>query len=285
VLDGLEATRQIMADTPTPVVVVSSVGVLDVENSMEALRAGALAVIEKPAGPGTPGFEDRCRSLLQTVKLMAQVKVVRRYDGRREPRPSAPVAGTVPGGRVRVVAMAASTGGPAALQTIFSQLPRDFPVPILVVQHIAAGFVDGLAAWLSAAGPIRVKIAQADEPIVPGTAYLAPDDLQLGLTSHGRIVLAPEPKIGGFRPSASFLFESAARALGKGALAVVLTGMGRDGVEGLRRLKSAGGRIVAQDERSSVVFGMPAAAIDAGLADEIVTLDEMAGRLLALVAG
>ncbi|MFN2548345.1 MAG: chemotaxis-specific protein-glutamate methyltransferase CheB [Myxococcales bacterium] len=286
-LDGLEATRQIMANTPTPVVVVSSIGNLDVENSMEALRAGALAVIEKPAGPATAGFEDRCRTLLQTIKLMARVKVVRHYGGRPVAHPAAPLlrGRDVPDGRVRAVAIATSTGGPAALQTIFSQLPRDFPVPILIVQHIATGFVSGLASWLSASGKTRVKVAEANEPLAPGTAYLAPDDLQLGLTSHGRIVVAPEPKIGGFRPSASFLFDSAAQALGRGALAVMLTGMGRDGVEGLRRLKASGGRIVVQDEGSSVVFGMPGAAIEAGLADEVVALDDIAGRLMALVTG
>ncbi len=285
-LDGIEATRRIMREAPTPVVVVSGSDVLEVQTSMEALRAGALAVVEKPAGPAVPGFEERCRTLLQTVKLMAGVKVVRRFAGRPAPGQVAPIPriASEPRERVQAVAIATSTGGPAALQAIFSQLPGDFPVPILVVQHIARGFIGGLASWLGSASKLRVKIGEGDEPIVPGVAYLAPDDRHLGVTSHGRIVVSAESPVGGFRPSGTFLFESAARALGARALAVILTGMGRDGAEGLRRVKALGGRILAQDEMSSVVFGMPSAAIEAGLADEVVPLDSIAGRLLALVA-
>ncbi len=285
-LDGLDATRRIMRDAPTPVVVVSGSDVLEVQTSMEALRAGALAVIEKPAGPALPGFEERCRTLLQTVKLMAGVKVVRRLAERTAPGQVAPLPriSSEPRERVQAIAVATSTGGPAALQTIFSRLPGDFPVPILVVQHIAKGFLGGLASWLGSASKLRVKVAEGNEPIAPGIVYLAPDDRHLGVTSHGRIVVSPEPEVGGFRPSGTFLFESAARALGARALAVILTGMGRDGVEGLRRVKALGGRILAQDEASSVVFGMPAAAIEAGLADEVVALDDLAARLLALAA-
>ena len=284
-LDGLQATRQIMAEVPTPVVVISGSDVLEVETSMEALRAGALAVIEKPAGLAIPGFEERCKALLETVKLMAGVKVVRRFGAPSRPAAAAPAPriAASPASRVRAVAIAASTGGPAALLTIFSQLPRNFPVPLLVVQHISLGFVGGLASWLSGEAKIRVKVAEHDELVAPGIAYLGPDRLQLGLTSHGRIALTPEPPVGGFRPSGSFLFHSAARALGGGTLAVILTGMGRDGVEGLRRVRAMGGRILAQDQASSVVFGMPGAAIEAGLADEVVGLDALPGRLVELV--
>jgi two-component system chemotaxis response regulator CheB len=283
-LDGLEATRRIMRETPTPVVVVSGVEVLEVQTSLEALRVGALAVIEKPAGPTAPGFDERCRTLLQTVKLMAEVKVVRR-SAERVPRATAlPRAAAKVLEQVQAVAIATSTGGPAALQAIFSRLPGDFPVPILVVQHIASGFVGGLASWLGSTSKLEVKIAEHEEPLARGIVYLAPDDRHLGLTSQGRIVLSSEAALGGFRPSGTFLFESAARALGAGALAVILTGMGRDGVEGLRRVRALGGRVLAQDEPSSVIFGMPAAAIEDGLADEVVALDDVAGRLLALTA-
>jgi two-component system chemotaxis response regulator CheB len=253
---------------------------------MEALRAGALAVIEKPAGPAVPGFERRCKTLLETVKLMAGVKVVRRFAERTPRDQVAPLPRIASGLRepVQAVAIATSTGGPAALQAIFSRLPGDFPVPILVVQHIAKGFVGGLASWLGSASKLRVKVAEGDEPIIPGNIYLAPDDRHLGMTSRGRIAVSPDSPVSGFRPSGTFLFESAARALGARALAVILTGMGRDGVEGLRLVKASGGRVLAQDEASSVVFGMPAAAIEAGLADEVIALEDLAGRLLALAA-
>jgi two-component system, chemotaxis family, protein-glutamate methylesterase/glutaminase len=283
-LDGVEATRRIMMEVPTPVVVVSGIKVLEVETSMEALRAGALVVIEKPEGPAVVAFEERCRALLDNVKLMAAVKVVRRFP--RQVAGGARAAAIGSGRRepVRAIVIASSTGGPACLQAIFSRLPPDFPVPVLVVQHIAKGFVSGFATWLNDTSMIRVKIADPDERMAPGTAYLAPEDRHLGMTPTGRILVSTEPEIDGFRPSGTFLFESAARGLGAAALALILTGMGRDGVEGLRRLKAVGGRIIAQDEASSVVFGMPGAAIEAGLADEIVALDDLAGRIVELVA-
>jgi two-component system, chemotaxis family, protein-glutamate methylesterase/glutaminase len=240
-------------------------------------------VLEKPAGPATPGFEERCGALLQTIRSMAGVKVVR-HSGRR-PAPAAPISlGGGPGERVRAVAIAGSTGGPAALQAILPRLPEDFPVPILVVQHIARGFVGGLVSWLAAESKIRVQVAVHGEVPAAGTAYLAPDDLQLGLAANRCISLSPEPPVGGFRPSATALFESAGRVLGGGVVCVILTGMGRDGVEGLRRVKALGGRVLAQDEASSVVFGMNGAAIEAGVVDEILAIDDIPGRLLALVA-
>jgi two-component system chemotaxis response regulator CheB len=281
VLDGFEATRRIMIEAPTPVVVVSGSGTDEVETSLDALRAGALVVIEKPAGPGVPGFEERSAKLVETVRLMAGIKVVRRFAERPRAGARRPADDPAAGARDRVrgVAIAASTGGPAAIQTILSRLPADFPAPILVVQHIAKGFVGGLATWLNGASSVRVK---ADEPLAPGTAYIAPDDRHLGTTRTGRVVLASGPDVDGFRPSGTFLFESAARELGRGVVAVILTGMGRDGVEGLRRVRAAGGHILAQSEASSVVFGMPGAAVEAGLADEVVPLDEIAGRLVEL---
>jgi two-component system chemotaxis response regulator CheB len=283
-LDGLEATQQIMRESPTPVVVVSGSDVLEVRTSMEALQAGALAVIEKPAGPAVAGFSGRCRALLQTVRLMAEVKVVRRTIERQVTQVACPRNAGDPRERLRAIGIATSTGGPAALQAIFSRLPAAFPVPILVVQHITNGFVGGLASWLGSTSKLRVKVAERDEEAVPGVVYLAPDDRHLGMTSHGHLVVSAEAPVGGFRPSGTFLFGSLAQSLGPGLLAVILTGMGRDGVEGLRRVKAAGGRVLAQDEASSVIFGMPAAAIEAGLADEIRALEDLAARLTSLAA-
>jgi two-component system chemotaxis response regulator CheB len=281
-MNGLEATKEIMIVVPTPIVIVTgSSGALEVEGSMHALRAGALEVLAKPLGPGAPAFEESARKVIASVKAMAQVKVVRHWRS----RPSGEEAPRVVPGRegCRLVAVAASTGGPAALHQLLKTLPGDFAAPILVVQHISAGFTSGLAYWLGGVCDLHVKLADQGESLQPHTVYLAPDNRHLGVTSQGTAHLSDGEPIGGFRPSATFLFESTARAYGRSAVTVILTGMGEDGVAGLRAVRQAGGRIIAQDEKSSVVFGMPGAAINAGFADQVLPLGDIAGRLVELV--
>ena len=236
-MDGLEATREIMSTVPTPVVIVSgSARVHDVEASMEMLRSGALEVLWKPQGPRSPGFAEEAARLVASVKAMSQVKVIRHWrpalaPPRPAPRPPAPTRG---GAGMQVVAIAASTGGPAALQRLLAQLPAAFPVPILVVQHITRGFAPGLAAWLDSATPLAARVAEQGESLAPGTVFIAPDDRHLGVANRRIVALADGPPIGGFRPSGTYLFESVARAFGASAVAVILTGMGEDGVAGLR---------------------------------------------------
>ena len=283
-LDGFEATKQIMIEVPTPIVIVSgSFDLHDVEVSMRTLRAGALAVAPKPLGLGASDFEKESRQFLATVKAMSQVKVVRHWRERPVSRPVAPAQPRRGGVRAEIVCVAASTGGPAALQKVLSELPGDFAAPLLVVQHIARGFVAGLAAWLNGECSLKVKVAEHGEALAPRTVYLAPDDCHLGVLGRDRALLSSAAPVGGFRPSASFLFESAARAFGASVAAVFLTGMGQDGVEGARAVREAGGRIVAQDEATSVVFGMPRAAIEAGLADLVLPLPAIASHLLEAV--
>jgi len=283
-MDGFEATKEIMIETPTPIVIITaSRSARDVDASMNALRAGALAIIAKPAGPAAPGFDEEARQLLAQVKAMSHVKVVRHWRPARES--ARPAASAAPRhARMRVVAVAASTGGPAALAAVLTRLPADFPAPILVVQHITPGFVAGLAEWLNKAGPLRVKLAEAGEALKGRTVYFAPDDRHLGVSAAGRVVLADEPPVGGFRPSGTPLFEAVAKAFGPAAVAVILTGMGDDGVAGLRAVRQAGGHILAQDEKSSVIFGMPGAAVAAGLADAVLSVEEIASRLTEFVA-
>ncbi|MBI4565714.1 MAG: chemotaxis-specific protein-glutamate methyltransferase CheB [Planctomycetes bacterium] len=277
VMDGFEATKRIMIETPTPIVIVSgSLDVREVEVAMHALRAGALAVLPKPAGPAAPDYEAVKKTFLETVKAMSQVKVVRhwpphvRFSAGPRPKKIAPA---------RIIAMAASTGGPAALSRVLSDLPGNVPVPLLIVQHIAPGFGDGFVAWLNNNSRLRVKQAQQGERLLPGMAYVAPDGRHLGLSDPTTVLLSDAPPLEGLRPSATFLFESVARHVGSAALAVILTGMGRDGVAGLRAVREAGGRIVAQDEESAVVFGMPGAAVAAGLTDAVLPLSSIAPRL------
>ena len=180
---------------------------------------------------------------------------------------------------VELVAIAASTGGPAAIHRILTTLPADFPVPILVVQHISRGFGPGFAGWLDKASPLNVKLAKEGEVLRPGTVYVAVDDHHLCLSSSRKIHLSTAPAVGGFRPSGTVLFESAAKVFGPSAVAVILTGMGRDGVDGLRAIRRAGGRTIAESEATAVVYGMPAAAVRAGLADFILPLDEVCATL------
>jgi two-component system chemotaxis response regulator CheB len=284
VMDGFAATQEIMVRAPTPILIVSSsVSGRDVELSLNALRAGALMVVAKPDNPRTAGFDARRQELLAMAKAMAQVKVVRRW----ETRPGTTSRGRLAarGARIRLVAVAASTGGPAALQRLLAALPADFNAPILVVQHIASGFVGGLAEWLSGGCDLRIKVAGAGELLRKRTVLLAPDDRQLGVDRDGRAVVADAPAVNGFRPSGSYLFDSAAGVYGASLAAVILTGMGSDGVEGLRAVKSAGGWVFAQDEASSVVYGMPREAVAAGLADAVLPVEEIAARLVELVGG
>jgi two-component system chemotaxis response regulator CheB len=287
IMDGFEATKEIMVQAPTPILIVSSsTSARDVELSLNAMRAGALMVLAKPDDPQSARFDGRRDELVAMAKAMARVKVVRRWgpDARAVRLTAAPRV-MVPPAPVRLIAIAASTGGPAALQRILSALPRDFGAPILVVQHIATGFAQGLADWLSASCNLRVKVAEHGERLVERLVLLAPDDRQLGVTPDGRVVVADVPPVNGFRPSGTYLFVSAAQAYGASLAAVILTGMGRDGVEGLKTVRAAGGRVLAQDEASSVVYGMPGEAVAAGVVDAVLGIDDIASRLAELIAG
>jgi two-component system chemotaxis response regulator CheB len=228
-----------------------------------------------------PDFDEQCRRLIGTVKAMAEVKVVRRWPKRLPSKaPSRPPARTARG---RILAIVASTGGPAALARVLSGLSPDFDAPILVVQHIAAGFVDGLAAWLNTTTSLTVRVAHDGEILQPRTVYLAPDGAHLGVKTQSTIALQRTPPIDGFRPSGTALFASVAAVFGDAAVAVLLTGMGEDGVAGLRQVQSAGGCAIAQDEATSVVFGMPGAAVAAGVVDVTLPVDEIASHVEALM--
>ena len=281
-LDGFEAAKQIMIETPTPIVLVASnPGFPELELSAEALRAGALALVSVPPQAAGDGAEAAQRQFTSTIKALSQVKVVRRWRERTRPesRESSPARGTP----ARIVAVAASTGGPAALQAILSQLPATFPTPIMVVQHISTGFINDFVTWMNNISLLTVKIATEGEGLAASTVYVAPDDRHLGVAAGHRVLLSSAAPVGGFRPSATFLFESVAKAFGSAALGVILTGMGSDGVDGLRCIQAARGTVVAQDESSSVVFGMPRAAIEAGVVNRTLTLADITSELLTMV--
>jgi two-component system, chemotaxis family, protein-glutamate methylesterase/glutaminase len=286
-LDGFAATKRIMVEAPTPILIITSVDPRALSVSLEAVRVGALAVHAKPRSLMAAGFDEEARELVRQVKAMSRVKVVRHH--RMEPVPARVMAALPAAARhgvpAQVVAIAASTGGPAALHRILTALPEDFPVPILAVQHMSRGFAAGFADWLDLASPLRVKLATPGEALRAGTVYLGVDDHHLGVSPARRIHLSTVPAVGGFRPSGTVLFESVAAAFGRSALAVILTGMGRDGVDGLRAIRKAGGRTIAESEATAIVYGMPAAAVNAGLADFVLPLDDVGAAMKAMTVG
>ncbi len=266
-MNGYDATREIMIRAPTPIIVVSaSFHPGDVAQSFAALEAGALTVVEKPEGPDSARHAETATRLVDTVKLMAEVKVVRRWRRRGVASAPAPVSAPRAGAshKVRLIAMGASTGGPPVVAEILRDLPAGFPVPILLAQHIARGFVSGLAEWLGRETRLHVKLGEPGELVGAGTVHIAPDGVHMGISADGRLQLIKEPTEDGFCPSVSYLFRSVAEAYGPAAVGVLLTGMGRDGAGGLQQLRRAGAVTIVQDEDSSVVFGMPAEAIRLG---------------------
>jgi two-component system chemotaxis response regulator CheB len=284
VMDGFEATRRIMLACPTPIVIVSAtLNVQEVAVSMQALQAGALTLLPKPVSPLDRGFAELAPQFAATVRAMADVKVVRRFNSHRMASVTSAPSLRVVRRRVSVIGIAASTGGPAALQQILRELPEGLPVPVLVVQHMARGFTEGLTAWLNALSPLTVKLAEHAEPLRAGHVYFAPDECQLTVNRAYKLDLTHREPCDGFLPSATVLFRSLSDVYGAAAVGLILTGMGQDGVAGLRDLRQTGATIIAQDEQTSVVFGMPAAAIAEGLPQVTLPLEEIAGRLMELV--
>lgn len=285
-MDGYQAVRRIMAEWPRPILVLTSTqSDIELGISYKAIESGALMVLGKPHD--LPGSDPEADQLIATVKAMAEVKVVRRHWRVHKEGPEPPPRQAyprVPRGSVRLIAMGASTGGPPALQVILQALPANLGVPIAVVQHISPGFVSGLARWLNDTTPLQVKVAEHGEPLNPGTAYLAPDDHHLQVTHNGLAWLGAAPPVDGHRPSVTVLFESVARYYAAAAVGVLLTGMGDDGARGLKAMHDAGAYTIAQDEATSVVFGMPKEAIALGAADEVLPLERIGSRLVELVA-
>jgi two-component system chemotaxis response regulator CheB len=287
-MDGFEATRRIMESFPAPIVLVSaSWDSGEIQTTFRAIEAGAVAVLAKPrGGPGEHGPE--ARELIRTVKLMSEVKVVKRWPRQRGPQ-VAPQVSPAPAStderpqRIQIVALGASTGGPPAVKTILSTLPASLPVPVLVVQHIASGFASGFASWLAGASKLPVRVAAAGEPLRAGQVYVAPDDRHLGLGRGPQVELSEEAPENGVRPSVSFLFRAVARVFGGKAAAVLLSGMGADGAAELKLLREAGAATFAQDESSSVVFGMPAEAVRLGAARYVQPPEAIAATLQFLL--
>lgn len=283
-MDGLEVTRKIMETKPVPIVVVSaSCLVEDIERAFQLIEAGALTAIAKPIAIGSGDFEATAWRLVQTVKDMAAVKVIKRWPKKLKEKEKASEIADNPIPEIKpydVIAIGASTGGPQAIETILKKLPSNYPASILMVQHIAPGFLGGMVEWLDNILALHVKVAQDGELLKPGTVYLSPEGKHLGLGKESRIVLSSAEPLGGHRPAVAFLFQTLAQNYSD-CLAILLTGMGKDGAAELLELKRRGATTIAQDKESSIIHGMPGAAIALGAHCHILNLESIASLLLS----
>lgn len=283
-MDGVEATKQIMAYQPTPILILTSSYPQKVDRIFKAISFGALDVADKMSFEGGVIEEKAKADLINKIKFLSKIKVIRHPLARLEKDASAARGlqeiTKQDTSLKKIIAIAASTGGPQAIASILTRFPKSFPTAILIVQHIAKGFEQGLADWLAASCEIKVKLAQANEEIKTGTAYIAPNDFQMKLRTKSIIGLSDEAPCGNFRPSADILFKSVAEFYRREAIGVILTGMGRDGAVGIKAIKDAGGKTIAQDEKTSVIFGMPKEAIALGAADKILPINKIADEIV-----
>lgn len=286
-LNGFDATRQIMQKNPVPIVIVTaSWDPSDLNKAWQAMEAGAVAAVEKPRYSTEENYRNNSKNIVDTVRLMSQVKVVRRWPKRKvavtevsadrtESRLSAP--------RYEIVAIGASTGGPPVIKELLETLPENFSAPIAIVQHIARNFTAGLVEWLDRSTALKVRVAKNREILEAGTVYVAPDGLQMKVDLSSHIILTDDPPENGLKPSVSYLFRSIAEIFGKKAVGILLTGMGKDGASELRTLKDKGAITIAQDKETSVIHGMPGEAIKIGGATHIAAPDRIVGLLMRLI--
>jgi two-component system chemotaxis response regulator CheB len=285
-MDGLAAVEHIMAYTPTPILVVSSsVYGAGTGRAFDALKLGALEVMKKPEPRDWEDLQRIGKEIIRKVKMLSRVKVITHLSGRKraERRPVAPIAPVGHAGRrgPTLVAIGSSTGGPSALMTVLSGLPKDFPVPVLIAQHIADGFIPGLVEWLGGGCTIKVEEAVDGAAPLPGTAYLAPTGRNLEF--DGAVMRFAKPGHGQlYIPSADTLFFSVAESLKARAVGVILTGMGNDGAKGLKAMHDGGAPTVAQDEATSTVWGMPRAAAEMGAASAVLPIESVGPEILRL---
>lgn len=281
VMDGFEATRRIMAECPTPIVVVS----VDIDDPalqipFNAKKVGALDVVEKPAGLSHKDFEKIRQRLISSVKLMSQVTVVKQRFSSGLQRP---LTRQINSPKRQIVVVGASTGGPGALKTFLKSLPATFPLPIVIVQHMSVGFLKGLIKWLQSECALSIVTASEGQRIQPRTVYFAPDGCHLELRRRQIFSFNYNPPVNYVRPSVNVLFESVAQTYRAATIGILLTGMGEDGAIGLKKIHDHGGLTIVQDENSSVIYGMPKAAVELGAVDHILPIEQIGPMLKQLV--
>lgn len=301
VMDGLEALAIIMKEHPLPVVMISSMTKTGAEATFRALELGAVDFISKVSGTVSSIADiqnqilEKCRAAAAANwRISAKEKSIP-VEMEEAPMPkvrpvemvSRPFAKSVPGigGQQRLVAIGTSTGGPRALQQVITQLPADLPCGVVVVQHMPPGFTKSLSERLDSLSKVKVKEAEDNDLIEPGHVYIAPGNYHMQVKNQSgmlRIFLNQEPPLASHRPSVDVLFDSVA-SVGRRLTAVIMTGMGSDGAKGMQKIKSAGGYVIAEDESTSVVYGMPKAVVDLGIADKVLPLPYIAGAIVNAV--
>jgi two-component system chemotaxis response regulator CheB len=299
-MDGLQATEVIMSSNPRPIVVVSSESREGAEITLKALELGAIDFVAKPSGGIDLDMNSVKEELCRKLKVASKVRVVRtatRSKLQQEIAGSAPrtepatanrfediaqngrvAAAAAPapargGGKFPIVVVASSTGGPATLMKFVPNFPKDFPGALVLVQHMPGSFTAQFSQQLAEVSQIRVKEAEAGEIIVPGQLYICPGSHHMRVSPTGRVSLDDGPRIGGYRPCADLTLESAAEYAGPMTIGVVLTGMGNDGSKGVQTIKNVGGHVIAQDESSAIIFGMPQEAIKTGAVDQVLPME------------
>jgi len=287
IMDGIRAIHEIMSYQPVPIVVISSKLDSEMKTAFLALEEGALSVLEKPTNITAKGFEYARKRIATTVRSMAEIKVIkRRFYVKKPPVKSLPEPRLDTTQPFEIIAIGASVGGPQALKTILSVIPTDFPLPIVIVQHMTAGYMSGFVKWLNENVAIHVKEACHNEVLQGGIVYFAPDLHHLEINrSKGKLIfkLSSGAPISGFCPSINALLHSVAKSCTRHSIGVLLTGMGSDGADGLLAIKKLQGHTIIQDEESAVVFGMAGVAQSMGAVDKIVEMDKIADYLLAIV--
>jgi two-component system chemotaxis response regulator CheB len=299
-MDGLQATAQIMTTNPRPIVIVSSESKEGAASTLKALELGAIEFVGKPSSGVDLDMHSVKEELLRKVRMAAKVRVVRTASrlaltlqgasGNAQPAKPSPAVRTAPvipaDQRFPVVVLGASTGGPATVMRLAPGFTRDFPAAVFLVQHMPASFTTQYAAQLAEFTSIRVKEAEANETVQPGTLYICPGAQHLRVTPAGRIQLdSTSGRINGYLPNIDVTMETVAAYAGAMSIGVVLTGMGNDGANGAKAIKSAGGMVLAQDEATSVIFGMPAEAIKLAAVDQVLAIDDIYAAIEKRVIG
>ncbi|HSP81285.1 MAG TPA: chemotaxis protein CheB [Myxococcaceae bacterium] len=271
---ALEAIERVMAERPVPVLALHP-GMLSGAEAFQALAYGAVDVVDRPTEPGPEFWHTVGRKLM----MLAEVRVSRHVQA-PSPRRDRPPECEAP---YPLVAIASSLGGPKALSVLLRMLPRNFPAPVCICQHISDGFTEGLTQWLGSEAALRVQEASDGEAMVPGSVYIARSGSHLQVHPRGVLSLESSPPVRGFRPSCDVLLTSAAESFGQRTLGVILTGMGRDGARGLKEIRERGGRTIAQDQSTCVVYGMPREAVRIGAAEEVLPLEQIGPTLVQWV--
>ncbi len=272
IMNGVDAVRRIMAVRPTPIVMISAHTTEGARQTLDALEAGAVDFVTKPSGEVSA---DISRSADQVVRKVLDAATARVSQLKARPRPRRAVIGATARGGRKIVVIGVSTGGPVALTRVLPQVPRRTNLAVVVVQHMPATFTKALAERLDRLCTIKVEEARAGDFVKEGIALVAPGGKHLEFDETGRVLLTQGPPINGCRPSVDVTMKSAAGVFGKQTVGVIMTGMGRDGADGMAAIKAAGGKTVAQDRATSLIFGMPKAAIDRGLVDAVVGVDDI----------